>query len=271
MSESPLWIRVDDTGALRGFRRRRQRLDAVTRLPAGSACVLMIAADQILERRVTLPEGTHRQRRAVLAFEMDRLTPFRAEDVAWDYTPCPEHRQAVVLRLIPHACVATLAAQALQAGLRPVAVGTVAAERLQLLPMAGPPEPEGGTRRMVLTGLLAALLLCFALVLLLPEPDTTSAPPQPVTGKPAESYLAPSESIPSSPSPPPFQGPVQGRLIGVIITPEMAEVLVQAATETAPVTLRAGDVWQGHAVAAITATQVTFAADGGTLVLDGTE
>lgn len=281
---SPLWITVDATGHLRGYRRRRpHRLDTapVTQLPAGAACVLMAPAAQMLERRVTLPVTTDLPWRTVLAFEMDRLTPFRAGDVAWDYTPCRENRQAVILRLVPHSCVTALAAQARQVGLQPVAVGVVTPERLQLLPLTGPPEPQPRhhhTRR-ILTGLVAlltGLALVLPLVVLPSSEDAAPLPPQrPQLQAPAavlpDSLAGSPITTTDTPIDPPSSGPVQGRLIGVVITPEMAEVLVQSPHDNTPQVLRRGDVWQGRVVSAITTTQVTFAADGGTLILDGTE
>ena len=41
--------------------------------------------DEALVRRVTMPAATEENLRQVLGFEMDRLTPFRADDVYFDY------------------------------------------------------------------------------------------------------------------------------------------------------------------------------------------
>jgi general secretion pathway protein L len=46
---------------------------------------LCLAHHEALVRRVTMPAATEENLRQVLSFEMDRLTPFRAEDVYFDY------------------------------------------------------------------------------------------------------------------------------------------------------------------------------------------
>jgi len=46
---------------------------------------LALGRDEALVRRVTLPAATEENLAQVLAFEMDRLTPFKAEDVYFDY------------------------------------------------------------------------------------------------------------------------------------------------------------------------------------------
>ncbi|HST01476.1 MAG TPA: hypothetical protein VLJ84_07445, partial [Usitatibacter sp.] len=45
----------------------------------------VLKADEALLRRVTMPAATEENLRQVLSFEMDRLTPFRADEVYFDY------------------------------------------------------------------------------------------------------------------------------------------------------------------------------------------
>lgn len=51
---------------------------------------MIIPAGTALRRRVTLPAPAAENLREVLSFEMDRLTPFKAEDVYYDYRVVPE-------------------------------------------------------------------------------------------------------------------------------------------------------------------------------------
>ena len=44
-----------------------------------------LGPDEALVRRVTMPAATEENLRQVLEFEMDRLTPFRADEVYFDY------------------------------------------------------------------------------------------------------------------------------------------------------------------------------------------
>src|SRR5207247_4977095 len=46
---------------------------------------LCLAREEALVRRVSLPAATEENLEQVLGFEMDRLTPFRAEDVYFDH------------------------------------------------------------------------------------------------------------------------------------------------------------------------------------------
>jgi general secretion pathway protein L len=55
-----------------------------------SEAALIIPAGAVLRRRVTLPAPAAENLREVLSFEMDRLTPFKAEDVYYDYRVVPE-------------------------------------------------------------------------------------------------------------------------------------------------------------------------------------
>ena len=64
------------------------------RSEAKSQKVLRLGGKTGLRRRVELPEATEENLGEVLAFEMDRFTPFRAEDVYFSYTLAGRDRDA---------------------------------------------------------------------------------------------------------------------------------------------------------------------------------
>jgi general secretion pathway protein L len=69
-------------------RRCGRRLPIVLRPPAGWA----------LEREVVLPAAAAEDLGRVLAYEMDRFTPFRSEDVIWDFELLARDRRSGMLR-----------------------------------------------------------------------------------------------------------------------------------------------------------------------------
>src|SRR5215470_12583951 len=71
--DDPAAERAAVARALKGV--RRGRVEAAIELPA----------ERILRRTIDLPLAAAENLREVLGFEMDRHTPFRAEDVAFDY------------------------------------------------------------------------------------------------------------------------------------------------------------------------------------------
>lgn len=71
--------------------------------------VLNLPADRVLRRRVVLPLAAQENLREVLAFEMDRHTPFKAGEVAFDYrvrgTDLESKRLDVDLAVVPRELV----------------------------------------------------------------------------------------------------------------------------------------------------------------------
>lgn len=59
--------------------------EALARLPKTQrkAAMLEFPADLLLERGIVLPQTAEQDLRRVVAYEMDRLTPFRADEVLW--------------------------------------------------------------------------------------------------------------------------------------------------------------------------------------------
>ncbi len=65
-------------------------LARIARATAGRPVILRLPSPLLLERRVNLPLAAAREVDRVVGYEMDRLTPFRAEDVFWvcdDFRP----------------------------------------------------------------------------------------------------------------------------------------------------------------------------------------
>ena len=140
--------------------------DALRRLPAGrrAPAVLRPPASALLEQSVTLPLAAEAELAAVLRNEMDRLTPFRAEDLFWDWRVERRDRVAgrLLLRLLllPKTAVAALLAAAETAGLRPAALEVTTTHGLEHLSLASPASgrPTGRSARI-------AAVLCVALAL----------------------------------------------------------------------------------------------------------
>src|SRR5438874_1264806 len=66
------------------FELARGELADIPRL-AGRPAVLRLVADDVLGKTLVLPLAVERQLDQALAFEMDRETPFLAEEVFWTY------------------------------------------------------------------------------------------------------------------------------------------------------------------------------------------
>lgn len=117
--ESELGVFAADAPALRAALRAGGRRRTV---------VLRLAPGAVLERDVELPAAAERELGNVLGFEMDRLTPFRADAVHWTWTVLRRDRArnqvAVRLHLVPRAGLADAMATLAAAGAVPVAAET---------------------------------------------------------------------------------------------------------------------------------------------------
>ena len=91
--------------------------------------VVNIAASNVLRRRVALPIEAAENLREVLAFEMDRHTPFKASDVAYDYrvvdTDVAARKLTVDLVVVPQSMIERAAAIAGSFGLVASRIGIV--------------------------------------------------------------------------------------------------------------------------------------------------
>jgi general secretion pathway protein L len=90
---------------------------------SGRPAVLRLGEADVLGKTLTLPLATQRELGQVLSFEMDRETPFHAEQIYWNHRIAEIDRQndrlSVRLQLIPKASLAPLLAALAQIGLAP--------------------------------------------------------------------------------------------------------------------------------------------------------
>jgi general secretion pathway protein L len=134
----------------------------------GAPTVLRLGEADVLGKTVTLPLAAERELKQVLAFEMDRETPFRADDLYWSHHVAEVDRQnerlSVRLRLVPKASLAPLLAALGQIGIVPerveIADGPDAGACLPLLAENGGGRPAAG--RFVVP---AAAACCTALAI----------------------------------------------------------------------------------------------------------
>ena len=81
-------------------------------LPKHKPAVLQLSASDVLQKTLMLPAVAERHLNQALAYEMDRETPFTADELLWNYEVIGRDRQArqiwVRLRMLPRARVAQL-------------------------------------------------------------------------------------------------------------------------------------------------------------------
>jgi general secretion pathway protein L len=91
--------------------------------PADNPAVLRLAEADVLSKTVTLPLAAERDLAQVLAFEMDRETPFNAEEVFWTHSTVRRDQQrgrlSARLLLVPRARLSTLLDALGKAGILP--------------------------------------------------------------------------------------------------------------------------------------------------------
>ncbi len=131
--------------------------------------VLRLPEAALLEREVALPLAAARDPEAVLGYEMDRLTPFRASDVVWQAQELKRDRAGnrllLRLSLVPNNLFAGALPSLARIGLKPTVIETRAPgggwRRLAL-------DAHGGSGRMeqrrlrLAAGIVAALALLAA-------------------------------------------------------------------------------------------------------------
>ena len=137
---------------------------------------LALGQGEALVRKVTMPAATEENLRQVLAFEMDRLTPFRAEEVYFDYRVLS--RDAATGQLLVQIAVArrevvdarVQALRALGANVQGVAVRDEAghAAALDLMPAEQRGEGDTSTQRLVQHVMMGLCLLLLVAALVLP-------------------------------------------------------------------------------------------------------
>jgi general secretion pathway protein L len=124
---------------------------------------LRVPIGVLLEQTIRLPLAAEQETQRVLAYEMDRLTPFAASDLYWAWEIERRNRLAgqlhVRLTLVPRARLATLLGLLAEAGLRPTTIeGQVASGAIRRL------QPEDADRtRLARHGLAIAASACAVL------------------------------------------------------------------------------------------------------------
>ena len=139
-----------------------RRLPSARRSPA----VLRPPPGALLEQSVNLPLAAEAELAAVLRNEMDRLTPFRAEDLFWDWRIERRDRSGgrLLLRLllVPKSAVAAVLSTLEAAGLRPEALEVATGRGTEYLPLISPEAGRGTGRSAKLAGAVCAMLLAAA-------------------------------------------------------------------------------------------------------------
>jgi general secretion pathway protein L len=139
----------------------------------GAEIVVELPADRVLRRMVDLPTAAAENLREVLSFEMDRHTPFRAEEVAFDFrvagTDPATKRMTVDLAVVPAPLVEQATAVTEAFGVRPdrisVAGGPAAAPVNFLAPAVRHQGGVLGRRLSLALGIAAAALVVAAVYL----------------------------------------------------------------------------------------------------------
>ena len=137
----------------------------------GKTAVLRLGESDVLAKTLVLPLAAERDIEQVVAFEMDRETPFAADEVYWSGRITRRDRATgqlwVRLLMVPRARLQALVAALAAIGIRPrraeIADGP---DRDSWLPLdAAATAPHEGSRRLLRPALAACLLLAAAAVL----------------------------------------------------------------------------------------------------------
>jgi len=131
----------------------------------GRTAVLRLSEQDVLGKTVTLPLAAERELEQVLGFEMDRETPFKAEEIYWNHQIDGVDRQnarlSVRLVLLPKANLAPLLTALGQFGIRPrraeIADGPDAGAYLPL-------EGDGGRTHRASHRLIWSVAVCCAIL-----------------------------------------------------------------------------------------------------------
>ena len=131
----------------------------------GRTAVLRLSEQDVLGKTVTLPLAAERELEQVLGFEMDRETPFKAEEIYWNHQIDGVDRQngrlSVRLILLPKANLAPLLTALGQFGIRPrraeIADGPDAGAYLPL-------EGDGGRTHRASHRLIWSAAVCCAIL-----------------------------------------------------------------------------------------------------------
>jgi len=135
---------------------------------------LRLPPERLLRRQVWLPLAAEADHLRVLGYEMDRLTPFRPDELFWTARPLRRDREAgrfeLLLSLVPRAPLAAALATLRDAGAQPAAIEVPAAggRPAETIPIDAPGRrPRLASRQhagQLLAGGLAALVLALVVL-----------------------------------------------------------------------------------------------------------
>lgn len=136
------------------------------------AVILCLPADKALTRTISLPLATEENLREVLAFQMDRQTPFTVEQIYYDYAVVARDRKkrmlSVDLVVVPRAVIDVLLDSLKRLGVQPGQVTLCRDARGEPMPVNLLPVPQRPRKRVapqrinIGLGILAVLLLVGA-------------------------------------------------------------------------------------------------------------
>jgi general secretion pathway protein L len=135
--------------------------------PRSSEIVVNVPADKVLRRSLRLPLEAAENLREVLAFQMERYTPFKASEIAYDYrvtaTDIAARKVAVDLAILPRATFEQATSIADLFGLAADRIGIVddhEQERsFNFRPYEESSEPQAAQRRFFFAFTMAAAIL----------------------------------------------------------------------------------------------------------------
>lgn len=136
--------------------------------------VFRLPLEQVLAKRIELPLAAEENLRQVLAFGMERHTPFAVNQVYYDFEIIDRNadtrRIAISLVAVPRRILSQWLDRLSHWGLRPAVVGVVGAgmEGINLLPEEARPSKNGGFLSRVNLGLGLLLIILVAAAVLLP-------------------------------------------------------------------------------------------------------
>ena len=137
--------------------------------PADRRIALVLPAAQVLRRRLVLPVAARDNLRQVVGFDLDRQTPFRAEDIHYGVReldePAPEGRFVAELAATPRSTLEPLLDELAALGIQPDRVDVDhghALAGLDLLPPARAPRRVDRRRRLNAALAAVIVVLVFA-------------------------------------------------------------------------------------------------------------
>jgi general secretion pathway protein L len=128
---------------------------------------LIVPSRLLLEQQVTLPLAAERGLETALRWEMDRLTPFAAEQVFWSWhieqRDRTRSRLQLRLRLVPKAAVGAVLEALAASGVAPTLLAS-AADPAVSVPLTGPRPAQRGSRALGVAAMLFAVALAAVVV-----------------------------------------------------------------------------------------------------------